>query len=146
MTSAWSTLRSNLAGGSTSLLRRPHDLLRHRSARFALVGIAATVMHGGTLGLLSGPARLPALSANTLALLASALFSYLGHRSFTFRSTVTHAKSLVKFLGQLAGSWIVTSAIAVALIPVLGPWPVSALIVVLVPCLNYLVYARWTFR
>ena len=146
MTSAWSSLRANLAGGSTSLLRRPCDLLRHRSARFALVGVAATVMHGGTLGLLSGPAQLSPLAANTAALLASALFSYLGHRSFTFRSTTTHSKSLVRFLAQLAGSWVVTSAIAVALIPVFGGWPVSALIVVLVPCLNYLVYARWTFR
>ena len=146
MTSAWSSLRSNLACGPTSLLRRPYEVLRHRSARFALVGVAATVMHGGTLGLLSGPAQLPPLAANTLALLASALLSYLGHRSFTFRSTATHAKSLVKFLTQLAGSWVITSAIAVTLIPVIGGWPVSALIVVLVPCLNYVVYARWTFR
>ena len=146
MTSAWSSLRSNLAGVPTSLLRRPYDLLRHRSARFALVGVAATVMHGGTLGLLSGPAQVPPLAANTLALFASAMLSYLGHRSFTFRSTTMHAKSLMKFLAQLAGSWLVTSAIAVALIPVIGGWPVSAVIVVLVPCLNYLVYARWTFR
>ena len=128
------------------MLRRPFELLRHRSARFALVGVAATLLHGGTLGLLSGPARLPPLAANTIALFAAAALSYLGHRSFTFRSSVGHAKSVAKFLAQLAGSWIVTSAIAVTLIPLVGGWPVSALIVVLVPCLNYLVYARWTFR
>ena len=80
------------------------------------------------------------------ALVAAAAFSYLGHRSFTFRSTTRHAKSVARFSAQFAGSWVVTSAIAVTLIPRLGSWPVSLLIVVLVPCLNYLLYARWTFR
>ncbi len=121
-------------------------MLRHRSLRFALVGVAATVTHGGTLGLLSGLARLSPLVANTAALLTAAALSYLGHRSFTFRSSTAHVKSLAKFAAQLAGSWVVTSVIAVTLIPLVGSWPTSALIVVLVPCLNYVLYARWTFR
>ena len=129
-----------------SILWRPFDILRHRSARFALVGVAATLLHGVTLGLLSGAGGLSPLAANTTALLVSAIMSYLGHRSFTFRSKARHTKSIAKFLAQLAGSWVVTSALAVVLIPLFGSWPVSALIVVLVPCLNYLVYARWTFR
>lgn len=133
-------------GGRVSTLWRCFDVLRHRSARFALVGVAATLLHGLTLGLLSGPSHLSPLAANTIALLVSAVVSYLGHRSFTFRSTARHAKSATKFLAQLAGSWLVTTTIAISLIPHFGGWPVSALIVILVPCLNYLVYARWTFR
>ena len=111
-----------------------------------MVGIIATVLHGACLGVLSGPAHLSPLVANTAALFSAALFSYVGHRSFTFRSTTNHSKSIGKFSAQLLGSWLITSLIAVTLIPMLGSWPVSALIVVLVPCLNYLVYARWTFR
>lgn len=136
---------STVAAQAAGLLR-PCRLLRNRSARFALVGMAATLIHGIVLGTLSGPGRIAPAIANTLALFAAAILSYLGHRSFTFRAAGNHAKSVVRFVTQLAGSWLVTSAIAITLIPVLGSWPVSALIVVLVPCLNFLVYARWTFR
>ena len=143
---AWSSFRSNLEGRPALMVQRPLNVLRHRSARFALVGVAATVAHGATLGVLSGSAQFSPLVANTAALLTAAALSYVGHRSFTFRSNIAHAKSLVKFVAQLAGSWVVTSAIAVTLIPLIGSWPTSALIVVLVPCLNYFLYARWTFR
>lgn len=145
MKSARPFFGANLAGYPVALLW-PLNLLRHRSARFALVGVAATLAHGATLGLLSGSGRLSPLASNTIALFVAAVLSYLGHRSFTFRATANHTKSMGKFLMQLSGSWIVTSGIAIVLIPIVGAWPVSALIVVLVPCLNYVVYARWTFR
>ena len=127
-------------------LRRAFALMRHRSARFALVGVVATLVHGATLGFLAGPACVAPLVANTAALFAAAAVSYLGHRSFTFRSKARHVKSIAKFSAQFAGSWVVTSAIAVTLIPLFGSWSVSIIIVLLVPCLNYLLYARWTFR
>ena len=146
MTSGRSALGPGPSKHPAPTLRRALDLLRHRSARFALVGVVATLVHGATLGLLAGPAHLSPVVANTAALFAAAAFSYFGHRSFTFRSTTRHAQSVAKFSAQFAGSWVVTSAIAITLIPRLGSWPVSLLIVVLVPCLNYLLYARWTFR
>ena len=143
---AWSSVTSKLEGRPASMVRRPFDVLRYRTARFALIGVAATIAHGATLGFLSGTAGLSPLFANTAALLTAAALSYGGHRSFTFRSSTAHVKSLVKFVAQLGGAWVLTSAIAVTLIPLIGTWPTSALIVVLVPCFNYYLYARWTFR
>ena len=121
-------------------------MLRHRQARFALVGIAATAIHGATLGLLTSQAHVRPLFANTTALCAAAVLSYVGHRAFTFRSSAAYRKSIGKFLAQVVGAWIVTSAVAVIFIPLVGSWPVSGFVMILVPCLNYLVYERWTFR
>lgn len=136
------------AGGKrVSLVAQlPFHLLRLRTVRFAAVGVAATLTHGGTLGLLASALMTPPILANSAGVVAASCVSYFGHRIFTFRSRAPHVTALAKFMIQFAGTWILTSALAVCFIPSFGAWPVSVFIMVLMPCVNYLIYARWTFR
>lgn len=89
---------------------------------------------------------MPAFWANASGFVLASSLSYAGHRTVTFRCRTRHGIVLGRFAAQSAASWLVTTACAVALMPALGAWPTSAIIMVLVPMLNFLVYARWTFR
>ena len=134
------------AEGVLSIALLPLNLFRLRTFRFAVVGMAATLTHGGSLGLLAGVMSAPPVLANSAAVVAASCVSYFGHRGITFRSQTPHATAFAKFIVQVAATWALTSAIAAYLIPVLGAWPVSVFIMILMPCVNYFVYARWTFR
>lgn len=66
-------------------------------ARYGAIGIAATVLYLATASGLR-LAGMGAGVASTLAYLAACSVSYLGHRSFTFRSRAMHRRAVPRFL------------------------------------------------
>lgn len=116
-----------------------------RPVRFLSVGIAATLAHGIMLILLSTGAQLPPVQANSWSAIIAAAVSYFGHKLVTFNSGVPHRISVPRFLIQAVISWGVTTLLTAVLAPAIGIWSTSAVIMVLVPALNFTVYQRWVF-
>ena len=117
-----------------------------RPVRFLAVGVAATLTHGGTFLLLTAVAHVEPFYANLCAALLAALVSYFGHKVVTFRSDLPHAVSAPKFIVQGVVSWLVTSLLVTVLVPLLGVWLVTFIVMAVIPVMNYFVYQRWTFR
>jgi|GEM_PF-308902 len=68
-------------------------------ARFASIGVLATLIHGLMLNLLVLSAGLHPTMANVGAFLSAFMVSYLGHYYFSFRSREDHIAAAPKYLG-----------------------------------------------
>jgi putative flippase GtrA len=129
------------------------NMLRsHRISRFAVIGGASTLVYGVCALLLSrggnGTAMLPATLASAVAYAFAGLFSYAGHKYFTFMSAGAHAFELPRFLLLNATGLATAIALPVVLTERLG-MPVTipvALTCIAVPVVNYIVLGRWVFR
>jgi putative flippase GtrA len=115
---------------------------------FGTVGLLATVVHV-VVGLALTEARLlRPFSANLVAFLLAFVVSYAGHRRFTFRSGVSHARALPRFFATVATGLVLNQSIVYLAVDVLG-WDyivALAIVVTIVPVLVYLVLRHWTFR
>lgn len=70
-----------------------------RPARFVINGVIATAAHYLTLVILVEAAGMTIVwAANTMATGVGVAVSYLGNRSFVFRSSVSHTSALPRFL------------------------------------------------
>lgn len=120
-------------------------------SRFALIGIGSTLIYAVCAFFLSrgqGAGPLPAALASVAAYAIAALFSYTGHKYFTFMSGGNHAMELPRFLLLTASGLIVAIVLPGLLTQMLGI-PVSIPILltcVAVPVVNYIVLGRWVFR
>lgn len=128
------------------------QLLLGRVSRFALIGIAATALYAVLAFLLSGAgsgaARLGAAPASLAAYAVAALFSYTGHKYFTFVSGGAHRFEAPRFLTLtavgLCFSWVLPVILVDGLsMPALVPIIVTCIVV---PVVNYFVLGRWVFR
>jgi putative flippase GtrA len=122
-----------------------------RISRFALVGIGSTLIYALCAFFLSrgqGSAILPATSASVAAYAIAALFSYTGHKYFTFVSSGDHAMELPRFLLLTASGLAVAFVLPGLLTQMLGiPASIPILLTcVAVPVVNYVVLRRWVFR
>ncbi|ANT49342.1 GtrA family protein [Mesorhizobium amorphae] len=123
-----------------------------RISRFAVIGGASTLIYGACALLLSrggaGAAILPATLASAVAYAVAGLFSYAGHKYFTFVSAGAHAFELPRFLLLNATGLATAIALPVLLTEKLG-MPVAVPVVltcIAVPLVNYIVLGRWVFR
>ncbi|RUU29181.1 GtrA family protein [Mesorhizobium sp. M6A.T.Ce.TU.016.01.1.1] len=122
-----------------------------RLSRFALIGIASTLIYAACAFLLSrgqATAGLPAALTSFAAYAIAALFSYTGHKYFTFISGGSHAMELPRFLLLTASGLAVAVALPGLLTQMLGvPASVPILLTcIAVPVINYVVLGRWVFR
>lgn len=128
----------------------PATISHGKISRFAVVGILATLIFAACASLLSGgagTALLPPAIASVSAYLIAGMFSYAGHKYFTFASGGAHRFEAPRFI-TLTGVGIGISALVPAIM-VNGfslPWfaPIIATCI-LVPMVNYLVLDRWVF-
>ncbi len=127
----------------------PGGGLYRRLSRFALIGIASTLIYAICAFLLSAlpGSALPAAPASVVAYIIAAFFSYAGHKYVTFVSSGSHGFEAPRFilltaLG-LGFSWL----LPLILVNGLGTRPVLsiAVICVVVPAFNYFVLDRWVF-
>lgn len=115
---------------------------------FGTVGLLATLTHVATGLALVEAGLLRPFSANLVAFLAAFGLSYLGHRRFTFRSDVAHARALPKFFATVIAGLVLNQSIVYVAVTLLG-WPyiaALALVVTVVPVAVYLALRDWTFR
>jgi putative flippase GtrA len=120
-----------------------------RLGRFAVVGVGATLLYGVlAIALLrAGPVATNPAAASLAAYVVAALFSYAGHKFFTFVSNGSHTFEAPRFaaltLFGLVLSWVLPALLADRLgLPAEVP---IALTCVLVPLINYVVLGRWVF-
>lgn len=116
--------------------------------RFATVGVAATATHAAMVLILVEGYGLAPLPANFFSFLLAVLVSFFGHYHFTFTASTPYTKAFPRFftialLGLGLSQAIMFSAVSLlALDYRLG----LAVVVMLVPGLNFLVNRAWTFR
>ncbi len=120
--------------------------MMRRLAKFASIGMAATVIYGiGASLLAAGPLAPAAASLSAYAI--AALFSYAGHKFFTFTSAGAHRFEAPRFIVLnffgLAVSYVLPGLLTARLgmhvaVPIL-------LTCVLIPVVNFVVLDRWVF-
>lgn len=120
----------------------------YTAVRYGLVGLLGTGLHFGTVIALVEWARLDPVPASALGFLLALVVSYILNRAWTFRS---RRRGRRQFLAYAAVSLLglgLNSAIMFLTVHVLR-WNYlygQALVVAVVPVVNYLLNLRWTFR
>ena len=122
-----------------------------RVSRFALVGIGSTLIYVSFALLLSSgseAAVLPAAPALIMAYAIAALFSYTGHKHFTFGSEGAHTFEAPRFLAVTAAGLCFSWILPTILVDELGLPPFVPIVAtcIVVPAVNYFVLGRWVFR
>jgi putative flippase GtrA len=114
---------------------------------FGLVGAAATATHFAVGLTIVGLGMAAPFGANIVAFLTAFAVSYAGHRRFTFRSRVEHARALPRFFAVAAGGLALNQLIVYLWVDVLGRSYLGALFIVVcaVPGLVYLAGRFWAF-
>ena len=118
-----------------------------RLARFGTVGVAATLLYAALAGAFD-VAGLSATPASFAAYLIAAVFSFLGHRGWTFRSSGVLARELPRFAAVNAAGLALALAAPLVLTEALDlpGWVAVAVVCLGVPALSFLGLNRWVFR
>ena len=117
-------------------------------ARFAAVGLTATLVYFLTFNAVSyGTALSPAI-ANVAAFALSLAVSYLGHKHVTFRAGGRHSVYLPRFVATTAVLVAATSALSVAGTSWLDlpPYVVALIVSVTYPAGSFVLNKIWVFR
>ncbi|MCC2095454.1 MAG: GtrA family protein [Hyphomicrobiales bacterium] len=119
-----------------------------RVVRFGIIGIGSTLIYALFAVILHYLANVPTVAASFAAFCCGAVFSYFGHRIFTFHDTGRIGRSVPRFIGvNLLGN-----GIAIGL-----PWVVSdmlqypamlsiVLVCIVVPVMNYVLLKSFVFH
>ncbi|WP_306117701.1 MULTISPECIES: GtrA family protein [unclassified Roseitalea] len=116
-------------------------------ARFAGVGMAATLAHVATALIAQGPFGAPAQLANLTGFCAAVLVSYLGHGRLTFDANDTHGVRMPRFVAVALAGLAVSSAVTAIVHGQLGASfaLAMALVAITVPALTFLGARFWAF-
>lgn len=132
--------------------KRPQTLLGRLAplrgiAIFGLVGIAASVVHAVVGIALVRSGLLYPFSANIIAFLTAFSVSYVGHRSFSFRSDAAHGGALPKFFAVAVLGLAMNQLIVLMVVNWLGfPYELALAVVFLtVPASTYVLARFWAF-
>jgi putative flippase GtrA len=118
-----------------------------RLIRFAAVGLAAMAAYAVVATLLSLAGVRPHWLGSGLAYAAAAVWSYIGHRRFSFRSDAPHASAGPRFIVMTALLQGLAVAIPAAITDVAGyPAHVSTIAVCIVcPIASFILNSRFVF-
>jgi putative flippase GtrA len=117
----------------------------HEFIRFGLVGVANTAVHAGIVIALMEAFVPPAFLANGIAFVFANLMSYALNSRFTFRTPLSflgYRRFLFVSLVSLALTLLITSVVEIV------GWHYGvglAMVILVVPVLNYLVMKVWAF-
>ncbi|RWB26161.1 MAG: GtrA family protein [Mesorhizobium sp.] len=137
------------------VLRRPDisawrgTLAPRRLLKFASVGLAATVLYAFCASLFTsaGSTYLPPATASVAAYSVAAIFSYLGHKFFTFMSAGSHQFEAPRFAVLTGFGLAIAYLLPLLLVGQFGlPVAIPILLTcVLIPVVNFVVLERWIF-
>lgn len=117
-------------------------------ARFATVGVAATLTHVGVLGLAHWALGAGPQLANVFGFLVASSVTYWGNQRWTFEGRASHSDAASRFVLLAAASLGASSAATWIATDVMG-WGVAgamALVVTTVPALSFVLSRVWVFR
>ncbi len=112
------------------------------------VGLAATLAYGTSAWILTALLPNAAWLASTVAYALASTLSYLGHRTITFASQVTHRRTGPRFAGLAVTGYGTAIVVPLILTDANDAHPLLAIGVtcVLVPALNIWALTSWVFR
>lgn len=127
----------------TSLVGTP---LAGKLGRFASVGVVSTLLYAGLgLAFAHGVGLAPMVSTVAAYALA-AVFSYVAHRSVTFRSDRTHAAAVPRFAAATACGFALAALLTLGVERLGLPYALGvAATCVAVPAFNFVVLDRLVF-
>lgn len=85
--------------------------MKARLARFALVGLAGSLVYAALLWSMVEVLAWPAVPASCCAFLLVVAENYLLHRAWTFRSTVPHSQALPGFIAVGVAGFCINGAV-----------------------------------
>ncbi|CDX37364.1 Gtra family protein [Mesorhizobium sp. SOD10] len=124
------------------------DLLAsHRLVRFLVTGIGATLLYALLAAAFSAATPMKPALSSVLAYALAAVFSYAGHKCFTFVSSGAHRFEAPRFAVLTLIGLTTSFALPASLTDGLGlPTQIPvALTCLLVPLFNYVVLRHWVF-
>lgn len=126
--------------------RDPGEIARS-FARFASVGIGATLIHVAVFGLLIETTPVDPVAATALAFAVAFVAGYLMNRRWTFRSSGAWTRELPRYLATQLAGLALSAGIMAAVVHGLGgsPWLGLAAGLLLVPPLSYLLARVFVF-
>lgn len=129
-------------------IRRAIDLIPWKVVRFGLVGIVGTLVYFGLAAAATMSFRIPASVASIAAYFIAAVYSFLAHRYFTFRSKQPISKEAPRFAGVQIIGWSVAFLSPLFMTDLAGLPPLVAIVFVslAVPLLSFLGMERLVFR
>lgn len=118
-----------------------------RILRFSVVGLGAMAAYAVIVSALTLSGLRPAWLASGLAYALAAIWSYVGHRRFSFRSDAPHAVAGPRFVVVTATGQGIAIAIP-ALMTDLGGWPAihaTIAVCIICPAVSFLLNAFFVF-
>jgi putative flippase GtrA len=114
--------------------------------RYGVVGASAALSYVGVALLFSG--TIGAIGAAILAQIVATAISYLGHRTFTFRSSAAHRRTIPRFLVATAASVVVNLGVTGLASSVLhmNAMVTSVLAIGAIVVVSYATNRFWTFQ
>jgi putative flippase GtrA len=115
---------------------------------FGVVGVAAMLVHLGTVSLMFVPWGIHPLAANVLGFLIAFQVSHAGHRAFTFNaSTASVSHTRLRFFAVAVGSFLVNEALYATLLQftTLDYRVALAVVLLVVAALTFFLARNWAF-
>ncbi len=124
-------------------------MIPSRVSRFAVIGVCSTLLYAAiALVFMNGRGADASTSAvSVAAYAAAAVFSYAGHKYFTFVSAGRHRLEAPRFLAVTLVGLLISFLLSAVLSDSLGlpPQAPVALTCLIVPIFNYFVLDHWVF-
>ena len=116
--------------------------------RYAVVGVIGTAIHFGVLAVLVELAALDAVLASAAGFLVTLMVSYVLNHRWTFESSAPHGATFGRYAAVSLLGLGLNSMIMYLAVNIFGLWYIlaQALVVIVVPAVNYTLNRSWTFR
>jgi len=119
-----------------------------RFVRYCVVGVIGTIVHFATTIALVEIGRLDPVVASVIGFVAALLVSFVLNRQWTFASQAAVSTSLARYVAVSVFGFLLNIAIMAAVTKWLNlSYLIGlALVVLIIPAVNFTLNARWTFR
>ena len=119
-----------------------------RVSRFAIIGIAAAIVHIGIALSLVRFSDLHPFLANAIAFLTAFLVSFFGHYYWTFRCSGDPRRTMARFFGLSLSGFVVNNAVLGVLLESgkLSVYVAMFLAACVIPVFTYLLSRLWIFE
>jgi putative flippase GtrA len=122
------------------------SIIASSAFRFAVVGIAVTLLHVAVAAGLIELARAHPALANGVAFIVANFVSYVANTHWSFRARMS-LERWRRFVGVSLVAWLLTLAISAAVAEAGGHYLLGiALVLVVVPLANYVGHRFYTYR
>ena len=116
--------------------------------RYALTGVVVAATYWALTTFLAHVSPAPDWSVSAFAFTVAVCLQYVMHAKYTFRSKAAHVSQSRKFILSVFLGYLISFIVTGFAGPYLGlPIGISAaIVVILLPIMNFLLFSLWVFR